>query len=121
MTFLLDENFPLSAAVFLRDRGHVALTVSETCGLGAPDEVVFAEAQQRGAVLVTSDRDFYHTIPLLHPEHSGILVIAFRQPNRSAIMARLGWFLDNISLPIVNKVYLLRDQTYRFISPPGEA
>ena len=30
MTFLLDENFPVSAAAFLRERGHEVHTVRET-------------------------------------------------------------------------------------------
>ena len=37
MTFLLDENFPVSAAAFLRDRGHVVFLSAETCGRGATD------------------------------------------------------------------------------------
>ena len=65
MTFLLDENFPVSAAAFLRERGHEVHTVRETCGSGSTDEEVFAEAQARRAVLLTSDRDFYRTVPLL--------------------------------------------------------
>ena len=119
MTFLLDENFPLSAAALLRECGHVALTLAETCGLGAADEAVFAEAQKHSAILVTSDRDYFHTIPILHPVHCGILVIALRRPNRTAILSRLRWFLDNISLPIHNRTFLLRDQTYRCFPVSG--
>ena len=115
MTFLRDENFLLSAAAFLRVRGHEVHTVQETCGSGAGDEEVFAEAQRLCAVLLTSDRDFYHTIPVLHPEHHGIVVIALRQPTRQAILARLEWFLDNDHLVISNRAYILRDSTYRFI------
>ena len=114
MTFLLDENFPVSAAEFLRDRGHVVFLSVETCGRGATDEDVFAEAQRRRAILLTSDRDFYHTIPLLHPDHCGIVVIALRQPTRDAILSRLGWFVDHIPVPPENHAFVLRDQTYRF-------
>lgn len=114
MTFLLDENFPLSAAAFLRGRGHEVHTVQETCGSGAVDEEVFAEAQRLCAVLLTSDWDFYHTIPILHPEHHGIIVIALRQPTRQAILARLEWFLGNSHLVIGNRAYILRDSTCRF-------
>ena len=114
MTFLLDENFPVSAAAFLRERGHEAFLSAETCGRGATDEEVFAEAQRRRAILLTSDRDFYHTIPLLHPEHCGIVVVALRQPTRAAILSRLEWFLANAPQPVANRAYVLRDQTYRF-------
>lgn len=113
MTFLLDENFPLSAGKFLCDNGYVAHSVADTCGVGADDETVFAEAQRLNAVLLTSDRDFYHTIPLIHPRHNGIFVIALRQPSRSAIIARLNWILQNIKPPFADKVFVFRDFSYR--------
>lgn len=114
MRFLLDENFPFSAVAFLRERGHEVFTLEETCGRGAPDEDVFASAQALGAVLLTSDRDFYHTIPHLHPRHCGIVVVALRQPGREAILSRLGWFLSHIPPPHANRAYILRDNTYRY-------
>ena len=114
MKFLLDENFPFSAVAFLRGRGHEVSTLADTCGRGAPDEDVFASAQALGAVLLTSDRDFYHTIPHLHPRHCGIVVMALRQPGRDAILSRLDWFLANIPPPHDNRAYILRDHTYRY-------
>jgi predicted nuclease of predicted toxin-antitoxin system len=114
MRFLLDENFPFSAVAFLRERGHEVFTLEETCGRGAFDEDVFASAQALGAVLLTSDRDFYHTIPHLHPRHRGIVVVALRQPSRDAILSRLGWFLSHIPPPHDNLAYILRDHTYRY-------
>ena len=113
MTFLLDENFPLSTMELLASRGHVGISLAEACGLGVSDEEVFATAQQRSAILLTTDRDFFHTLPLLHPRHNGVVVIALRNPNRRAIQSRLEWFLDSILLPITNKAFLLRDSTYR--------
>ena len=89
MKFLLDENFPCSCAEVIVSCGHEAVPFAEICKFGDDDETVFAAAQRLGAVLLTSDRDFYHTMPLLHPEHSGIVVVALRQPNRAAIQARL--------------------------------
>ena len=115
MRFLLDENFPFSAVAFLRELGHEAYTLMDTCGRGAPDEKVFASAQAIGAILLTSDRDFFHTIPHLHPRHCGIVVIALRQPGRDAILSRLGWFLANIPPPHDNRAYILRDHTSRYI------
>jgi len=112
MTFLIDENFPRSAADVLTAAGHEALFVDDVCEFGADDEEVFAAAQKRHAVIVTSDRDFYHTIPLLHPTHCGIIVISLRQPNRGSILARLKWFVENIPFPIENKAFAIRDKTY---------
>ena len=50
--------------------------------------------------------------------HCGIVVIALRQPTRQAILDRLGWFLDNVPLPIDNRAFVLRDRTCRF-TPAG--
>ena len=55
------------------------------------DETVFRKAKDFGAVLLTTDRDFFHTIPHLHDTHCGVIVIALRQPNRAAILSRLEW------------------------------
>ena len=109
MKFLLDENFPCSCAEVIVSCGHEAVPFAEICKFGDDDETVFAAAQRLGAVLLTSDRDFYHTMPLLHPEHSGIVVVALRQPNRAAIQARLKWFLANMEASIANRVFILRD------------
>ena len=76
MKFLLDENFPYSSADFIESCGHIALRFNEVCGYGSDDETVFAAAQRLGATILTSDRDFYHTIaigqPCFHP--SGFLL-----------------------------------------------
>ena len=69
--------------------------------------------QHSGAAILTSDRDFYHTIPLLHPSHAGIVVIALRQPSRTLINSRLKWFMENIEGPLDNRVFILRDFSYR--------
>ncbi len=113
MKFLLDENFPVTAAAFIESCGHQAIPFLSACKSGDDDEAVFAAAQRQKAVILTSDRDFYHTIPLLHPLHSGIVVVALSQPNRAAIQARLKWFMDNIKIPLDNRVFVLRDFSYR--------
>ena len=113
MKFLLDENFPASLAAFIDSCGHEAVPFADACHHGDPDEKVFSEAQRLKAVILTSDRDFYHTVPLLHPRHAGMVVVALRQPSRAAIQVRLKWFLENISGPLDNRVFLLRDFSCR--------
>ena len=113
MKFLLDENFPRSAAEVIAECGHTAIPFEEVCSFGDDDESVFAAAQRLGATILTSDRDFYHTMPLLHPSHSGIVVVALRQPNRAAIHSRLRWFMENVDEPLGNRVFVLRDFSYR--------
>ena len=113
MKFLLDENFPRSSVDLIAECGHEAILFDEVCEFGNDDEAVFAAAQRLGATILTSDRDFYHTVPLLHPVHAGIVVVALRQPSRAAIHARLRWFMANIEEPLANRVFILRDFTYR--------
>ena len=113
MKFLLDENFPRSAAKLIKSCGHEAVLFEAVCDYGDDDDAVFAAAQRIGATILTSDRDFYHTMPLIHPLHAGIVVVALRQPNRAAIHARLKWFIENVEGPLTNRVFVLRDFSYR--------
>ena len=114
MNFLLDKNFPKSAEKLLTELGHRVSDIRGTEQQGANDFQLFELAQQREAILLTTDRDFYHTVPLVHANHYGVVVIALKQPNRKAILARLRWV---VSQPIIdtiqNTVILLRDHTYR--------
>lgn len=114
MIFLLDENFPKSADKVLSELGHQVIDIREVAPRGTNDFDLFAIAQQHRAVVLTTDRDFYHTVPLRHVEHFGVIVIALRQPNRSAILNRLRWIVaQDIMHEIYNTVVLLRDTTYR--------
>ena len=113
MKILLDENFPKSAAEVITAAGHEVVSFADVCEFGVDDETVFGRAQEMGAVILTSDRDFYHTMPLIHPEHRGIIVVALRQPNRKAILMRLQWFFENFDFPLENKVFILRDYSCR--------
>lgn len=119
MTFFLDENFPKSALELLSANGHGVLDIRGTSREGARDSEIFAMAQAEGAVLLTTDRDFFHTIPHLFPDHCGIVVIALRQPNRQAILGRLAWFLQHFAgQSLRGRALLLRDHTYT-VFPAG--
>jgi len=118
MNFLLDENFPKSAADFLKEAGHSAWRVLELAEQGTRDHAVFELAQQERAILLTTDRDFFHTIPWLFAEHHGVIVIALKQPNRAAILLKLEWILGK--LPPQNfrdRVFQLRDTSWIAIPP----
>ena len=113
MKFLLDENIPRTAKSMLEDLGNIAYDMRDLLDRGADDNAVFSKAQDLKAVLLTTDRDFFHTVPYLWQEHSGVVVIALRQPNRAAILARLAWFVKTFSdVDLRNDVYQLRDSTY---------
>lgn len=116
MKFFFDENFPKTVEAHLVSWGHgdhEVIDIRGTSEEGADDQRIFELAQAHNAVFLTTDRDFFHTIPHLYPEHCGIIAIALKQPNREAITDRLLWFLDHFaSRDIADKAFLLRDATY---------
>ncbi len=113
MRFMLDENFPKAAVVLLRGAGHEVFDIRGTDDEGMEDDALFRKTQEAGAVLLTTDRDFFHTVPHLHDLHCGVVVIALRQPNRAAILSRLEWMLSNIAEgDFPNRVFQLRDKSW---------
>ena len=121
MTFLLDENFPKGAEAVLTSRGHEVIDFRCTAMQGMSDADVFKTAQAAKAVLLTTDRDFFHTIPHLFDTHSGVVVVALRQPNRRNILAKLEWILDRIEpADFPNRVFQLRDNTWTAIPSLAE-
>lgn len=113
MRFFFDENFPKAAGSFICERGHEVIDIRGTDQEGADDAAIFRLAQEKAAVFLTTDRDFFHTVPLLVKNHQGVVVVALRQPNRRRILERLEWFLEHFEeIDISNKVFELRDHTY---------
>jgi predicted nuclease of predicted toxin-antitoxin system len=113
MRFLLDENFPKAAGSFLQNAGHESFDFRGSGEEGMEDSAVFEKAQALRAVLLTTDRDFFHTIPHLFETHAGVIVVALRQPNRVAILSRLEWVLSNVEeSAFANRAFQLRDKTW---------
>lgn len=113
MKFVLDENFPVSARELLFKLGHDAIDIRNKGLSGSADDELFEFCQNLGAIFLTTDRDFFHTIPHLYPKHHGVLVIALKQPNRTKILSKLNWFLENFtSVEIHGRVFQLRDNTW---------
>jgi predicted nuclease of predicted toxin-antitoxin system len=111
--FFFDENFPKSAGPLLMARGHECVDIRGTGKEGAEDLAIFQLAQEQRAVFLTTDRDFFHTIPHLEKNHHGVVVVALRQPNRQSILSRLEWFLQRFEhRDIGNRVFELRDRTF---------
>ncbi len=118
MKFFLDENFPKIAAVSLGSMGHEVFDLRGTSEEGAADDHIFAAAQDLSAVFLTTDRDFFHTIPHLHENHCGIIVIALKKPNRAAIMEKLLWILHRLKPgDFTNRAIQLRDLAWIAIPP----
>ena len=113
MNFFLDENFPKIATQLLAQRGHRVFDLRGTELEGCDDHQIFECAQAKEAVFLSTDRDFFHTIPLIHPEHFGIIIVALKQPNRKSIIERLEWFLGQSGeLSLYRKAILLRDANF---------
>jgi hypothetical protein len=57
-------------------------------------------------------------LPHLHEKHAGIVVIALRQPNRSAIIGKLSWLLNRLQPDeFKNRTIQLRDQSWIAVPP----
>jgi len=113
MKFFFDENFPKAAKELLLGRGHECYDPRGTSLEGAADFQIVEEAQRMGAVILTTDRDFFHTLSYQYPDHHGIVVIALKQPSRAAILKRLSWFLDSIDEGHLQaRAFQLRDHTW---------
>lgn len=118
MTFFLDENFPRSATPLLVKLGHLVVDARDVAAPGTDDRSLFAMAQDVSGVLLTTDRDFFHTVPSTYAEHAGVIVIALRQPNRARILTRLEWLLVRVGeRDFPGHVYQLRDNNY-FVRHP---
>ncbi len=118
MRFFLDENFPKSASENLVALGHQVFDLRGTSREGCADQDIFAEAQDHSAIFLTTDRDFFHTIPHLFEHHAGVVVIALRQPNREGILAKLEWILNKLSpSEFSNRTIQLRDHTWIAVPP----
>lgn len=102
--------------------GHEVFDFRGTSEESLDDAAVFEKAQSLQATLLTTDRDFFHTIPHLFESHHGVVVIALRQPSRAAIISRMEWLLAHLSeIHFSNRVFQLRDKTWISYPPvPGE-
>ena len=89
MTFFLDENFPRPALADLQAAGHKASHALDSFPPGTDDDKLFAHAQEQNAIFVTTDKDFFHTIPLAFARHQGAIVITLRKANRADLLRRL--------------------------------
>lgn len=113
MNFFLDENFPKAASKILTDNGHTVFDIRKTKHEGADDSDIFRMAQKKKAIFLTTDKDFYHTIPFQYEEHFGIIVITLRHPNRNQIIQKMKYFLNNFEFgDIKSKVLLFKDNYY---------
>lgn len=113
MKVFIDENIPFSCVDFLVSQGYEIIDIRKTIQEGLHDKDIFLLAQQHKAIFLTTDKDFFHTIPKLFTKHYGIIVISLRKPNKKSILEKLKWAVIHLDLnDIQNKVYFLRDNIF---------
>ena len=113
MNFFLDENFPKAATKFLEKYNHIVFDIRSSEFEGADDLDIFRMAQEKEAIFLTTDKDFYHTIPFQFSEHFGIVIFTLRHPNRDKILEKLKYFLDTFDIKdFKSKVVLFKDNHY---------
>lgn len=82
MDILVDENIPAMTVSTLRVQGHDVLDVRGTKDEGLRDTDLWAIAQRERRLFITTDKGF---ATRREEEHSGILVVRLRKPNRVRI------------------------------------
>lgn len=122
MKLYFDENFPKAAHAVAESLEIEFFDHRGTKDEGIDDLGLFEIAQTKGAIVVTTDRDFYHTVPILRPVHHGILVIALKQPNRENIVERFRWALTTFSGDdFLNRAFSLKDGTWTARPPLSQS
>lgn len=86
MRFFLDENFPRGGMGWLHSLGHEAIHALEHLPQGSPDALLLEQAYRLQAVLLTTDKDFFHTVSVGAEKHSGVIVIALNSPTGPACL-----------------------------------
>lgn len=96
MKILVDENIPRMTVEELRKLGHDVRDVRRTSDQGLEDTRLWKIARHDSRTLITTDRGFTE---YRRAEHSGILIVRLRQPNRlkihRAVMLALGRFQES--------------------------
>jgi predicted nuclease of predicted toxin-antitoxin system len=109
--FFLDENFPRKATCILESHGFEVFDIRGTEIEGADDTTLFEKAQQHEAIFLTTDKDFYHTVPFFYESHYGAIVIALSQPDSISILNKLEVALELIKrTSLYSKCLLLTDR-----------
>ena len=118
MNFLFDENLPKAARAVLESAGNEVFDFRRVGIIGSTDEAIVTMALEKSTAILTTDRDFFHTLGRRYPEHHGIIVIALKQPTRLSIIGRLEWFLEHIDVEkLPGRTFQLRDRAWMVYAP----
>jgi predicted nuclease of predicted toxin-antitoxin system len=120
MKFLVDEDLPHAVVGLLIEFGHEAIHVRDAGLRGQPDRQIFA-AQDRSAILLTSDVGFGNTLLFPPGTHRGIVVVRFPDHfRRDSILRLIRSFLAIADLSsVVGNLVIVEPGTYRIRRAPG--
>lgn len=112
MRFYLDENFPLLAAENLRGLGHEVLRAIDRHPEGTTDQILFEDAQNEKAIFLSTDKDFFHTVPFFIEERAApVVAITLARANSANIWSRLEALMNSTKLDSEPRaVYLVTDR-----------
>ncbi len=74
MNLVADESVDLPIVLRLRADGHDVFAIAEQSP-GVSDDIVLGEANSRGAVVITADKDFGELVYRLHQNHCGVVLV----------------------------------------------
>ncbi len=82
MRILVDENIPRLTVNYLRQAGHDVTDIRGSADQGLADAALWKGAVSERRLLITTDKGFTE---YRNADHSGILIVRLRQPNRTKI------------------------------------
>jgi predicted nuclease of predicted toxin-antitoxin system len=74
------------------ERGHEVFDIRGTPDEGMDDAEIFELALENEAAFLTTDGDFFYTVPHHYPEHNGVVVITLPSPTERAFCKSLNGF-----------------------------
>ena len=110
LRFYLDENFPVIIGSRLAAAGHRVFRAIDLHPRGTADEILFRDAQSKAAIFLTTDKDFFHTVPFLFPQRKApVVAITLARANTEAIWTRLVAWSTSISESDMTAIFLVKD------------
>lgn len=86
MKILVDENIPLLTVKALRGKGFDVIDIRATAEQGMTDVGLWQKAQDKKALLITTDKGFASR---RDEHHYGVLIVRLKQPTRFKIHQRI--------------------------------
>ena len=119
MRILADENIPRTIVFWLRDQGHDVLHAAESRAR-TPDAELLAEAEARGFVVLTEDKDFGELVFRDQRNSHGVILVRAADLPISQRLARLKsvWSLVEANLPGKFLVVTPTKLRIRSLTPP---